>query len=84
MSRNDNPRLRVFLCGDVMTGRGIDQALSHPVNPVRYCLSIVMRASIWTLPKECTDPSNNRMGFYRDRTGRNRLVGLPSQNGHTA
>src|SRR5205823_1190380 len=28
--------LRVFLCGDVMIGRGIDQALPHPVNPVLY------------------------------------------------
>jgi poly-gamma-glutamate capsule biosynthesis protein CapA/YwtB (metallophosphatase superfamily) len=27
---------RLFLCGDVMTGRGIDQALPHPVNPVLY------------------------------------------------
>ena len=26
--------LRLFLCGDVMTGRGIDQALPHPVSPV--------------------------------------------------
>jgi poly-gamma-glutamate synthesis protein (capsule biosynthesis protein) len=28
--------LRLSLCGDVMTGRGIDQALPHPVNPVLY------------------------------------------------
>ena len=28
--------LRLFLCGDVMTGRGIDQALSHPVKPILY------------------------------------------------
>src|SRR4030095_12893344 len=28
--------LRLFLCGDVMTGRGIDQALPHPVNPVLH------------------------------------------------
>jgi poly-gamma-glutamate capsule biosynthesis protein CapA/YwtB (metallophosphatase superfamily) len=28
--------LRLFLCGDVMTGRGIDQALQHPVKPVLY------------------------------------------------
>src|SRR5438045_5345616 len=28
--------LRLFLCGDVMTGRGIDQALSHPANPILY------------------------------------------------
>ena len=28
--------MRLFLCGDVMTGRGVDQALSHSVNPVLY------------------------------------------------
>ena len=28
--------LRLFLCGDVMTGRGIDQALPHPADPVSY------------------------------------------------
>ena len=26
----------VFVCGDVMTGRGLDQALPHPGNPVLY------------------------------------------------
>ncbi len=28
--------IRVFLCGDVMTGRGIDQALPHPTCPALY------------------------------------------------
>ena len=28
--------MRLFLCGDVMTGRGIDQAMPHPVNPVLH------------------------------------------------
>src|SRR6266516_127379 len=28
--------MRLFLCGDVMTGRGIDQALPHPVSPILY------------------------------------------------
>ncbi|HEU5246572.1 MAG TPA: CapA family protein [Candidatus Udaeobacter sp.] len=28
--------MRLFLCGDVMTGRGIDQALPHPVTPILY------------------------------------------------
>jgi poly-gamma-glutamate capsule biosynthesis protein CapA/YwtB (metallophosphatase superfamily) len=28
--------MRFFLCGDVMTGRGVDQALPHPVNPLLY------------------------------------------------
>src|SRR5436190_3316281 len=39
MSTSDNSQtktLRLFLCGDVMTGRGIDQALPHPVNPALH------------------------------------------------
>ena len=28
--------MRLFLCGDVMTGRGIDQILPHPGDPVLY------------------------------------------------
>ena len=28
--------MRLFLCGDVMTGRGIDQALPHSVSPILY------------------------------------------------
>jgi poly-gamma-glutamate capsule biosynthesis protein CapA/YwtB (metallophosphatase superfamily) len=35
--RPDEPKpIRVFLCGDVMTGRGIDQVLPHPGNPALY------------------------------------------------
>ncbi len=30
------PPIRIFLCGDVMTGRGIDQILPHPGNPMLY------------------------------------------------
>jgi poly-gamma-glutamate capsule biosynthesis protein CapA/YwtB (metallophosphatase superfamily) len=30
------PPICLFLCGDVMTGRGIDQILPHPSNPVLY------------------------------------------------
>jgi len=29
----DSRRVKLFLCGDVMTGRGIDQILGHPGNP---------------------------------------------------
>src|SRR5262249_21769991 len=28
--------IRMFLCGDVMTGRGIDQVLPHPGDPALY------------------------------------------------
>jgi poly-gamma-glutamate capsule biosynthesis protein CapA/YwtB (metallophosphatase superfamily) len=37
--KNDTPRkgvIKLFICGDVMTGRGIDQALPHSVDPVLY------------------------------------------------
>jgi poly-gamma-glutamate capsule biosynthesis protein CapA/YwtB (metallophosphatase superfamily) len=32
----EQPLVTVFLCGDVMTGRGIDQVLRHPSDPVLY------------------------------------------------
>jgi poly-gamma-glutamate capsule biosynthesis protein CapA/YwtB (metallophosphatase superfamily) len=38
-SSDDRPwpdNFRLFLCGDVMTGRGIDQILPHPGDPVLY------------------------------------------------
>ena len=38
-SPNGQPRQRsvwLFLCGDVMTGRGIDQVLPHPSDPVLH------------------------------------------------
>jgi poly-gamma-glutamate capsule biosynthesis protein CapA/YwtB (metallophosphatase superfamily) len=30
------PSVRLFLCGDVMTGRGIDQVLAHPCDPTLH------------------------------------------------
>ena len=34
--KESNKRVELFLCGDVMTGRGIDQALPHSVDPRLY------------------------------------------------
>jgi len=34
-NKPSNP-ITIFMCGDVMTGRGIDQVLPHPSNPVIY------------------------------------------------
>ena len=28
--------ITLFLCGDVMTGRGVDQILRHPSDPILY------------------------------------------------
>jgi poly-gamma-glutamate synthesis protein (capsule biosynthesis protein) len=36
VNTNQTDPVRVFLCGDVMTGRGIDQVLPHPGNPVLH------------------------------------------------
>lgn len=33
---NQAKPIRLFLCGDVMTGRGIDQVLPHPGSPLLY------------------------------------------------
>ena len=33
---NEARTISLFLCGDVMTGRGIDQVLPYPVRPVLY------------------------------------------------
>ena len=33
---NDENAISIFMCGDVMTGRGIDQILPHPVDPTIY------------------------------------------------
>ncbi|PDT83225.1 CapA family protein [Sinorhizobium sp. BJ1] len=35
-SRTREGTIRVFLCGDVMTGRGIDQVLPAPCDPILY------------------------------------------------
>jgi len=32
----EQPAITLFLCGDVMTGRGIDQILPHPVEPTLH------------------------------------------------
>ncbi|MEN8258750.1 MAG: CapA family protein [Thermodesulfobacteriota bacterium] len=34
--QKDSRDITLFLCGDVMTGRGIDQILPHPSNPILY------------------------------------------------
>src|SRR5689334_17240243 len=36
MDMNQSNLLSLFLCGDVMTGRGIDQVLPHPGDPTMY------------------------------------------------
>jgi poly-gamma-glutamate capsule biosynthesis protein CapA/YwtB (metallophosphatase superfamily) len=48
--------MRFFLCGDVMTGRGIDQAFSHPVNPILYEPYVRDAREYVALAEEATGP----------------------------
>ena len=55
--------LRLFLCGDVMTGRGIDQALPHSVNPVLYERYIRDARAYVELAEAATGPIPRPVGF---------------------
>jgi len=35
-AQRESPAITLFMSGDVMTGRGIDQVLPHPSDPVFY------------------------------------------------
>ena len=36
MGQEMTPNVKIFMCGDVMTGRGIDQVLPNPSDPIIY------------------------------------------------
>jgi poly-gamma-glutamate synthesis protein (capsule biosynthesis protein) len=55
--------LRLFLCGDVMTGRGIDQALPHPVNPVLFEPYIRDARAYVDLAEAANGPIQRPLGF---------------------
>jgi poly-gamma-glutamate synthesis protein (capsule biosynthesis protein) len=48
--------VRLFLCGDVMTGRGIDQILPHPCEPTLYEPHIKDARDYWHLAERANGP----------------------------
>ena len=52
--------IRLFLCGDVMTGRGIDQVLPHPADPTLHEPYIGTPAPTWNAPRVSTARSRGR------------------------
>jgi poly-gamma-glutamate synthesis protein (capsule biosynthesis protein) len=46
----------LFLCGDVMTGRGVDQILPHPSDPRLYESSVVDARAYVSLAEEVSGP----------------------------
>ncbi|MFW6027405.1 MAG: CapA family protein [bacterium] len=59
----DGTTVTLFLCGDVMTGRGIDQILPHPVDP-HICEPFVQSALTYVeLAEEANGPVRRPVGF---------------------
>ncbi|HEX4995029.1 MAG TPA: CapA family protein [Methylomirabilota bacterium] len=56
-------RLTVFLCGDVMTGRGIDQALPHPGHPLIHEPSVRDAGQYVRLAEAANGPVPRPVGF---------------------
>jgi len=55
--------LTLFLCGDVMTGRGIDQILPHPNNPVLYESYLKNAKDYVKLAEQANGPIEHPMDF---------------------
>jgi poly-gamma-glutamate synthesis protein (capsule biosynthesis protein) len=55
--------LRLFLCGDVMTGRGIDQVLPHPVPPHLFEPWVKSANRYVELAEQASGPIGRRLDF---------------------
>jgi len=56
-------RVTLFLCGDVMTGRGIDQALPHPGNPQLHEPSVREASEYVELAERASGPLPRPLDF---------------------
>lgn len=59
----DRSTVTVFLCGDVMTGRGIDQILPYPSDPVLYEACLTSALVYVELAEERVGPIPRPAGF---------------------
>ena len=55
--------MRIFLCGDVMTGRGIDQVLSHPCDPRLHERHVTSAADYVRLAERANGPIPTSVEF---------------------
>jgi poly-gamma-glutamate synthesis protein (capsule biosynthesis protein) len=59
----DAMTITIFLCGDVMTGRGIDQILPHPGNPILYEQAVRDARTYLRIAEEQTGPIRTPVAF---------------------
>jgi len=57
------PNITLFLCGDVMTGRGIDQVLPHPSDPVLFEPYVKDARDYVRLAERANDPIPKPVGY---------------------
>ena len=55
--------IKIFMCGDVMTGRGIDQVLPHPSDPVIYEPYLKSARGYVKLAEEVNGPIQQPVSF---------------------
>lgn len=60
---DDSPAISLLVCGDVMTGRGIDQVLPHPGNPQLFEPSIHDARDYVRLAEEINGPFPHPVDF---------------------
>jgi poly-gamma-glutamate synthesis protein (capsule biosynthesis protein) len=63
MDASDKRSVTIFLCGDVMTGRGIDQILPHPSPPRIYEACVTDARSYVQLAEEVNGPMPRAVEF---------------------
>ena len=57
--------ISLFLCGDVMTGRGIDQVLPHPGNPKLYEPFVTTARTYVALAEQANGPAIYKSSVLR-------------------
>ncbi len=62
MEPDSRPVIRLFLCGDVMIGRGIDQVLAHPCDPVLHEWHVLSAIDYVRLAEDVHGPIPRRAG----------------------
>ena len=55
--------IKIFMCGDVMTGRGIDQVLPHPADPVIYESYLKSARGYVKLAEQANGPIEQPVGY---------------------
>jgi len=64
---NGDRQLTLFVCGDVMTGRGVDQILPHSCSPCLHETFVKSALTYVALAERAAELSNERLRLSRER-----------------